>query len=112
MKLLLLAMLLELAGQTTTNIGTIEGSVTLYGSATPIPNSQIFVSPQGGGARELQTTTDASGRFSIKVQPGRYVVYADAQGYARPYKGGDSKSVNVTDNEQTQTIELTLVRMG
>jgi hypothetical protein len=66
MKLLLLAMLLELAGQTR-NIGTIEGSMTLYGSAIPIPNSQIFVPP----GRRRQRTSNNNGCFwTLLIQGG------------------------------------------
>ena len=77
----------------------IEGTVTRASDGQPLKRARIMVMPQndpramqgpqqGGRRRTYQGSTDASGKFSIgNIEPGRYRLTVDRQGYVRAEYG-------------------------
>lgn len=72
------------ASQTEAQPATIEGRVLKAGTDEPLKKASLRLESVGGERRTQNTTTDASGRFILKnIDPGRYMLWADRNGFAR-----------------------------
>jgi len=119
---LLVTLLLWAPLQTSPKYGTIEGTVTRFGTEDPIPDVEIVITGSGRLTNWLtpQAVTDSRGRFVIgDVLPGSYSVRAQRLGYANPapngvrvMEGGATRTVVVAAGKRTENANLTLVRAG
>jgi protocatechuate 3,4-dioxygenase beta subunit len=108
--------------QTIPKNGTIEGTVTRYGTGDPIPDVEISMNGKGRSTNGItpQAITDAQGHFVIDdVPPGSYSIRAGRMGYANPapggvsvLEGGATRTVTVVAGERTENASLTMVRAG
>ncbi len=62
------------------NLGTITGAV-LDNKGNPVSGAFISVLRNGADRVLKETRTDAEGRFSTRISPGRYVIRAIAEGF-------------------------------
>lgn len=69
------------AGASRANLGTITGAV-LDNRGNPLAGAFISVLRDGGNRIIKETRTDANGRFSTRISPGRYVIRAIAEGFS------------------------------
>jgi subtilisin family serine protease len=83
--------------------GTLSGTVTDSGTASPIGGARIVAND---GTRAFATTTDSSGNYSIFLAAGSYAVTATAFGYASSITPG---VVVVTDT--TTDLDIALVAL-
>jgi hypothetical protein len=92
--------------------GRIEGSVTIEGTLTPIPDIRVTLK-SALTSPEIQTTTDDLGHFSFKDVPqgSYYLSMGRGGGYVRSYKSADTTPVTVLAG-QTASPNLTLARTG
>lgn len=76
------------ATQTAIEGATIEGRVLKAGTDEPLKKVGLVLRSVGGEQRSQSTSTDAAGRFVLKdVEPGRYTLWADRNGYVRQAYG-------------------------
>src|SRR5262245_25667761 len=68
--------------------GKVTGVVRRADTRQPIPSAQVAVVAAGTSPEAAMTravVTDRDGRFSVsKLEPGKYIVVAQAEGYYRP----------------------------
>lgn len=63
---------------------TIEGRVLKAGTDEPLKKAWLTLTPVGGERRPQYSSTDAAGRFVLKdIEPGRYMLFVDRNGYIR-----------------------------
>ncbi len=116
---LILLLALPLAAQTAavqqTEKCTIEGTVTRAGSGAPVAKVEVLLQ---GSQEPLLVTTDASGRFVVNdLEPGRYSLTADRNGYvAQKYgqRGKNRKGVDLIlgPGQKLRDIDFRLVPTG
>ena len=99
--------------------GSIEGYVLKTGTSTPVSRARVDVRRDGGGsAGALVTTTDASGKFTIRnVPPGRYRVSASRDGYVPSQfgersRGGPGAVITLEFRQELKDIVLALTPKG
>lgn len=63
------------------SLGTITGAV-LDNRGNPLAGAFISVLRDGGGRVIKETRSDAAGRFSTRISPGRYIIRAIAEGFS------------------------------
>jgi hypothetical protein len=63
------------------SLGTITGAV-LDNRGNPLSGAFISVLRDGGSRIVKETRSDAAGRFSTRISPGRYVIRAIAEGFS------------------------------
>lgn len=81
------------------NLGILSGTVS-DPSGAKIPNAGVHIQ---GGTVDRDTTTDGTGRFSLPLPPGSYMVIIRADGF-KPY----NTNVTLTDRSSHAHIEATL----
>ncbi|MCC7144318.1 MAG: choice-of-anchor B family protein [Candidatus Eisenbacteria bacterium] len=87
----------------TPNYGTVNGTVTQQGSGTPLAGVSVSVEAQGANS-----TTNASGQYSLNLPPGTHTVEYSKFGY-----GSTTRMVNITLGQTTvQNVPLTLLPTG
>src|SRR6185295_2903187 len=118
MMVLALALLMLAPPQTASNQGTIEGTVTRFGTGEPIADVEIVMS---GSATTLpQAITDSKGHFVINDVPqGTYIIRAQRLGYAAPApngillrEGGATRTVSISAGKSTTDANLTMAPAG
>ena len=62
------------------SLGTITGAVVDH-RGSPLSGAFISVLKDGGSRVVKETRSDAAGRFSTRISPGRYVIRAIAEGF-------------------------------
>jgi len=120
MKLLSLAAVMSClmfqAAETNRN-GSVEGTVTRYGSSDPIGGVAIALWPDGSTKYfDGEITTDDKGHFVLEdVIPGKYVIRAMRGGYVNPspngvrlQDGGSAKAITVKPGLRLTDLSLTL----
>ncbi len=120
MMVFVLALLMLAPPQTTTDKGTIEGTVTRFGTGEPIPDVEIVFSFIERSTTEPQAITDSKGHFVINDVPrGTYSIRAQRMGYAAPApngirmrEGGETRTVTISPGEITKDANLTMVTAG
>jgi hypothetical protein len=106
----LISLLLFVGFQAPIGIGSVEGTVTLDGTATPIANVNVTLNDPTRAIREVQATTDEAGRFAFRnLAAGSYYLTTGAPGYVRPYNSASTKAIRVTADGVTNG-DLTLAR--
>ena len=117
MMVFVLALLMLAPPQTIPNKGTIEGTVTRFGTGEPIPDVEIVLGGSGSSTSLPQAITDTSGHFVIyDVPQGTYSIRAQRLGYAAPApngvrmrEGGATRTVTISAGENTKDANLTMV---
>src|SRR5262245_14622867 len=99
----LLALLLLLPSQTTSINGSIEGTVTRFGTGEPIPDVEIVIALSGRETTSPQAITDSAGHFVINDLPaGTYTISGQRLGYAAPAVNG----VRLREGGATRTVTV------
>lgn len=89
----------------------VSGTVIDKDDGTPVPNARIFVSSFSGAANPglAGTQTDSTGRFELRVRPGRISITAAAPGYNGPAQG---QSLALENGQQRATVDIKLQKLG
>ncbi|UCH35604.1 MAG: carboxypeptidase regulatory-like domain-containing protein [Armatimonadota bacterium] len=81
--------------------GTIAGTVTVAGAGTPVAGA--LVEAMSGAIALGSDTTDATGAYSVALQPGTYSMIVSAPGYIKTTR---SSVTVVADQTNTQNFAL------
>jgi hypothetical protein len=85
--------------------GTVTGIVRRADTGRALAEAQVFV------IKDLETVaqavTDLNGRFTIKVNPGVYVLSAQREGYFKP--AGVSRDIAVIEGQETGGLILEMI---
>jgi hypothetical protein len=104
------------AAESKAGTATVSGRVTLKGE--PARGVMVILQTQNQGPSNApRARTDESGRFHFSGIPaGRYSVSAIAPGYASPedgnFPGRRGKTLNLTDGEKVENVDLEIKRGG
>lgn len=89
--------------------GTIAGSVTDFASGAELPGALVVVFNALSNSPEVTTTTNATGDYSVEVNPGKYFLKFYKQGYL-PVPAADMQAVSfevVAGQTNDQPAEMT-----
>jgi hypothetical protein len=71
----------------------IEGAVMAAGSGAPLARAEVTISRKDASGPTVAVTTDAAGRYSVDgLDPGRYSLYVDRNGYVPQEYGQRGRS--------------------
>lgn len=100
----------------------VQGRIAEEGSDVPIPSARVLLLVWGSGprsARTPETVTKDDGTFIFDaVAPGQYVIDAQKAGFAPAVDPSDldgsagSRAFNVTADQQTKILDVSLQRSG
>lgn len=101
------------AGLALAQQGSVEGRVVAAATANPLKKANVYLYPLSGRSMPIGAVSDESGRFSFRgLEPGRYRLSADRNGYVRQDYGQRSSVIDVAAGQTVKDIVIRLIQGG
>jgi hypothetical protein len=105
-------------GARSEKLGTIEGKVLNAVTGGPLSSADLVLQKLGASQAPYSTSTDAAGHFAMRsIEPGRYKLAAERQGYVRTEYGArdykqSGKVLTLQPGQQLTDISVSLLPNG
>ena len=101
------------------SVATVEGTVINKLSGAPVKSAHVIYNRIASGAdgSPISADTDAAGKFSLRLAPGNYRLWAERSGFARQTYGalspaGEGTALTLAAGQQLSQIIFRLVPQG